>query len=118
MAKDNPEAFSPDYIARANSSAPSLPPSGVPKFESLLILGLIEKYPPFGKTELANAVAQRMGDMTQERVMLKYIDFLVSLNYVSRQDFAYYITEQGKARIRELKEQMQMALNFVTMGIN
>ena len=115
MAADSPDAFIPDFMQRALTANPS--PSGVPKFESLLILGLLQKYGPFKKGDLAGATSSRLGDDTLTKVCLRYIDYLVSLGYVSKQSLVYYITAPGAARILELKEEMSAALNFVTLSV-
>jgi hypothetical protein len=109
MAKNNPE---PHFTTSFESSSMNYNVSaGVPDLELALILKLVDDSPGMTKSQCVDKSLHMVSRTENDaRLFLRYVDALVHLNYLSKNEFKYYITPQGKRQCTAIVSNIYPAL--------
>lgn len=89
---------------------------GVPDFETAVILAHICSQPGLMKRDIVHKVLERLKrPITDEAIVFKYIDCLVSIGQIAKHDFCFYLTPNGTKRLRLLRENLRSAMDLIYM---
>lgn len=82
--------------------------SACPELEALVLLDAVKRYPGQRKGLVAATALGVFGrDLSQERVMLTYIDSLVAIKLLYVHKLGYQLTPSGIAHLEQLKENLR-----------
>lgn len=90
---------------------------GLPDFEAMVVLNAAIEDPGLQKSRLVARVLDTLGlQEDRERVFLRYVDTLVSLGHLTRNNFRFYVTQTGRDFYRSTLTRNRVALRALAYG--
>lgn len=85
--------------------------TGLPVFETLVILGVIKDNPELMKRGVVVLVRELMGaDVFEEGKYLKFVDNMLRVGLVCKHDFRYHMTPNGERYLKATLDKLMPAM--------